>query len=102
MRFFITLILGFQLMAEERGLLVDVDGFNKAMEEARERSRSAQNKVFQLFSLSFDVKIKWDYGQRQIYIYLLTDLLMSIFGSKLVVPLLWMLMLHQNCTRLVC
>ncbi|KAJ4917643.1 Alanine--tRNA ligase [Raphanus sativus] len=33
-----------QLMAEERGLLVDVDGFNKAMEEARERSRSAQNK----------------------------------------------------------
>lgn len=48
MRFFITLILGFQLMAEERGLLVDVDGFNKAMEEARERSRSAQNKVLQL------------------------------------------------------
>ncbi|KAF2594955.1 hypothetical protein F2Q70_00042648 [Brassica cretica] len=44
MRFFITFILGFQLMAEERGLLVDVDGFNKAMEEARERSRSAQNK----------------------------------------------------------
>lgn len=35
-------------MAEERGLLVDVEGFNKAMEEARERSRSAQNKVFQL------------------------------------------------------
>ncbi|XP_010500574.1 PREDICTED: alanine--tRNA ligase [Camelina sativa] len=33
-----------QLMAEERGLLVDVDGFNKAMDEARERSRSAQNK----------------------------------------------------------
>lgn len=33
-----------QLMAEERGLLVDIDGFNKAMEEARERSRSAQNK----------------------------------------------------------
>lgn len=86
MRFFITFILGFQLMAEERGLLVDVDGFNKAMEEARERSRSAQNKVFQLFFLFFDVKIKWDYGQSQIYIYLLTDLLMSIFGSKLVVP----------------
>ncbi|CAH2036312.1 unnamed protein product [Thlaspi arvense] len=33
-----------QLMAEERGLLVDVDGFNKAMNEAKERSRSAQNK----------------------------------------------------------
>lgn len=33
-----------QLMAEERGLLVDVEGFNNAMEEARERSRSAQNR----------------------------------------------------------
>lgn len=32
-------------MAEERGLLVDVEGFNRAMDEARERSRSAQNKV---------------------------------------------------------
>lgn len=32
-------------MAEERGLLVDVEGFNNAMEEARERSRNAQNKV---------------------------------------------------------
>ena len=34
-----------QLMAEERGLLVDVEGFNNAMNEARERSRSAQHKV---------------------------------------------------------
>ncbi|KAH9603555.1 hypothetical protein KSS87_001690 [Heliosperma pusillum] len=33
-----------QLMAEERNLAVDVKGFNEAMEEARERSRSAQNK----------------------------------------------------------
>ncbi|KAJ8451276.1 hypothetical protein Cgig2_014048 [Carnegiea gigantea] len=33
-----------QLMAEERGLTVDVKGFDDAMEEARERSRSAQNK----------------------------------------------------------
>ncbi|KAL4554823.1 hypothetical protein LXL04_037429 [Taraxacum kok-saghyz] len=33
-----------QLMAEERGLTVDVDGFNVAMNEARERSRNAQNK----------------------------------------------------------
>uniref|UniRef100_A0A1J3HW04 Alanine--tRNA ligase n=1 Tax=Noccaea caerulescens TaxID=107243 RepID=A0A1J3HW04_NOCCA len=33
-----------QLMAEERGLVVDVDGFNKAMVEARERSRNVQNK----------------------------------------------------------
>ncbi|KAK9683990.1 hypothetical protein RND81_10G179400 [Saponaria officinalis] len=33
-----------QLMAEERNLTVDVKGFAEAMEEARERSRSAQNK----------------------------------------------------------
>ncbi|PON63807.1 Alanine-tRNA ligase, class IIc [Trema orientale] len=33
-----------QLMAEERGLQVDVEGFNNAMDEARERSRNAQNK----------------------------------------------------------
>ncbi|KAJ9708026.1 hypothetical protein PVL29_000201 [Vitis rotundifolia] len=33
-----------QLMAEERGLIVDVQGFNAALDEARERSRSAQNK----------------------------------------------------------
>ncbi|KDP43289.1 hypothetical protein JCGZ_24210 [Jatropha curcas] len=33
-----------QLMAEERGLRVDVEGFNDAMDEARERSRNAQNK----------------------------------------------------------
>ncbi|KAI3810043.1 hypothetical protein L1987_19650 [Smallanthus sonchifolius] len=33
-----------QLMAEERGLVVDVEGFNTAMNEARERSRNAQNK----------------------------------------------------------
>ncbi|KAH6809767.1 Alanyl-tRNA synthetase [Perilla frutescens var. frutescens] len=33
-----------QLMAEERGLTVDAEGFNVAMDKARERSRSAQNK----------------------------------------------------------
>ncbi|CAI9108700.1 OLC1v1008371C1 [Oldenlandia corymbosa var. corymbosa] len=33
-----------QLMAEERGLVVDVNGYDKAMEEARERSRNVQNK----------------------------------------------------------
>ncbi|KAL6501032.1 hypothetical protein OROHE_025229 [Orobanche hederae] len=33
-----------QLMAEERGLTVDVEGFNMAMEKARERSRKAHNK----------------------------------------------------------
>lgn len=32
-------------MAEERGLEVDTEGFNIAMNEARERSRNAQNKV---------------------------------------------------------
>lgn len=32
-------------MAEERGLTVDIEGFNVAMDAARERSRSAQNKV---------------------------------------------------------
>ncbi|KAH6815377.1 Alanyl-tRNA synthetase [Perilla frutescens var. frutescens] len=33
-----------QLMAEERGLTVDSEGFSVAMDKARERSRSAQNK----------------------------------------------------------
>ncbi|KAB5556646.1 hypothetical protein DKX38_007555 [Salix brachista] len=33
-----------QLMAEERGLRVDVEGFDNAMDEARERSRNAQTK----------------------------------------------------------
>ncbi|XP_050209897.1 alanine--tRNA ligase-like [Mercurialis annua] len=33
-----------QLMAEEMGLQVDVEGFNSCMNEARERSRNAQNK----------------------------------------------------------
>ncbi|KAJ4896601.1 Alanine--tRNA ligase [Raphanus sativus] len=33
-----------QLMAEEQGLLVDVDGFNKAMKEAKDISKNAQNK----------------------------------------------------------
>ncbi|KAL9296296.1 hypothetical protein ACSQ67_022192 [Phaseolus vulgaris] len=33
-----------QLMAEEKGLVVDVKGFDTAMEAARERSRSAQTK----------------------------------------------------------
>lgn len=38
-------------MAEERGLHVDVEGFNNAMDEARERSRNAQNKVSGVFCL---------------------------------------------------
>lgn len=32
-------------MAEERGLVVDVKGFDVAMDEARKRSRNAQIKV---------------------------------------------------------
>lgn len=48
-------------MAEERGLKVDVDDYNKAMDEARERSRSAQNKVFNiLLFYMFSVFIKWN------------------------------------------
>lgn len=43
-------------MAEERGLSVDVDGFNHAMDEARERSRSAQTKVR---DYSFVVSLKF-------------------------------------------
>ncbi|KAL2596288.1 hypothetical protein AAZV13_11G094000 [Glycine max] len=37
-------ILSGELMAEEKGLVVDVKGFDSAMEAARERSRSAQTK----------------------------------------------------------
>lgn len=37
-------------MAEEKGLVVDVKGFDTAMEAARERSRSAQTKVSYLIS----------------------------------------------------
>lgn len=44
-------------MAEERGLLVDIEGFNNAMDEARERSRSAQNKVSYGFTLFFQYYI---------------------------------------------
>lgn len=34
-----------QLMAEERGLVVDVEGFNQAMEAAREKARTARGKA---------------------------------------------------------
>lgn len=34
-----------QLMAEERGLEVDVEGFNQALEEAREKARNARGKI---------------------------------------------------------
>lgn len=43
--FFPNNFLLYQLMAEEKGLVVDVKGFDRAMEAARERSRSAQTKV---------------------------------------------------------
>lgn len=42
-------------MAEEKKLLVDVEGFNSAMEAARERSRTAQNKVCCLLLCLFSV-----------------------------------------------
>ena len=42
--YFLTFSI-YQLMAEEKKLNVDVEGFNSAMEAARERSRTAQNKV---------------------------------------------------------
>ena len=41
----ILIILLYQLMAEERWLRVDVEGFNNTMDEAKERSRNAQDKV---------------------------------------------------------
>lgn len=46
-------------MAEERGLRVDVEGFNDAMDEARERSRNAQNKVLCLPFYKFITAIAW-------------------------------------------
>ena len=43
--FYFLLFSTYQLMAEEKGLVVDFKGFDSAMEAARERSRSAQTKV---------------------------------------------------------
>lgn len=48
----ILILVFYQLMAEERGLTVDVTAFNIALDEARERSRNAQTKVV---SWSLDV-----------------------------------------------
>ena len=45
-------------MAEERGLLVDVKGFNSAMEDARKRSRNAQTKVLYLSEFLFCAAIR--------------------------------------------
>ena len=42
-------------MAEEKGLVVDVKGFDSAMEAARERSRSAQTKVSYVLECLFSV-----------------------------------------------
>ena len=36
-------------MAEEKGLAVDVEGFNNAMDEARQKARSARNKVYLVY-----------------------------------------------------
>lgn len=48
-------------MAEERGLTVDTKGFADAMEEARERSRGAQNKVFLISTNSSYQRQSWSY-----------------------------------------
>jgi alanyl-tRNA synthetase len=42
---FVRSLVCLQLMAEERGLKVDKEGFNQTMEEAREKARSARGKV---------------------------------------------------------
>jgi len=43
----------YQLMAEEKKLQVDFEGFNRAMKAARERSKTAPKKVFVYFSVPF-------------------------------------------------
>jgi alanyl-tRNA synthetase len=42
---FVHSLVCLQLMAEERGLKVDKEGFNQTMEEAREKARSARGKA---------------------------------------------------------
>ncbi|CAH8353400.1 unnamed protein product [Eruca vesicaria subsp. sativa] len=42
LRSYACLICVYQLMADEKGLIVDVDGFDKAMNESKDRSRNAQ------------------------------------------------------------
>ncbi|KAF3589198.1 hypothetical protein F2Q69_00029676 [Brassica cretica] len=56
-----------QLMAEEQGLLVDVDGFNKAMKEARDISKNAQNKqAGGTIVMDADAVINVDYERRKL------------------------------------
>jgi hypothetical protein len=102
-------------MAEEKKLQVDVEGFNKAMEAARERSRTAQNKVSCLLQCLFYVpkfllrfktpnEIKGKQNPLKILIlissyFLSLSHLSFVIVSKLVVLLSWMLMLHQRCTK---
>jgi len=50
---FPNIFLLYQLMAEEKGLVVDVKGFDRAMEAARERSRSAQTRYLICLNVSF-------------------------------------------------
>jgi len=40
-------------MAEEKKLRIDVEGFNRAMKAARERSKTAPKKVFCLLRCTF-------------------------------------------------
>lgn len=44
-------------MAEEMGLKVDKEGFNRAMEEAREKARGARGKVCFLLHLVWVMKL---------------------------------------------
>ena len=50
-----------ELMARERGLTVDVDGFNKLMEEQRARARAAQKKTVITLQEGTDLVAKTDF-----------------------------------------
>lgn len=45
-------------MAEEMGLKVDKEGFNRTMEEAREKARGARGKVCSLLYLVWLIKLR--------------------------------------------
>lgn len=101
-------------MAEERGLSVDVDGFNHAMDEARERSRSAQTKVRDysfVGSLEFTRYLVILYPQNhKLHFYVHTEILLVPYSCQLYPflfwypsnqagPLWWMRMQLHHCIR---
>lgn len=47
-----------QLMAEEMGLKVDKEGFNRTMEEAREKARGARGKVWSFLHLVWVLEMR--------------------------------------------